>query len=185
MDDFLTFYLFFRIWNSQFWRIRSGIRIWSLRKWIWLPKCLTFLFTIMKFKNSQTIRQNAAWSLPTFVFIQKQQFSWKKCHLFKNLPSVNFLFYLFILVTPFLYNVIIYYYLHHRCWFTTVKKSMSYMVSTTKRFHSFLTFTRQWGQHFFLFNQFRYLVITIKFSIGSFWINFQNPNLIMINVWSM
>ena len=52
---------------------------------------------------------------------KKQQFSWKKCHLFKNLPSsVNFLFYLFILVTPFLYNVIIYY-LHHQCWFTTVK----------------------------------------------------------------
>ena len=114
------FYLFFRIWNSQFWRIRSGIRIWSLWNRIWLPKCLIFLFTIMKFKNSQIIRQNAAWSSPTFVFIQKQQFSWKKCHLFKNLPSVNFLFYLFILVTPFLYNVIIYY-LHHRCWFTTVK----------------------------------------------------------------
>ena len=77
--------------------------------------------TVKQFvKNSQTIRQNAAWSSPTFVFIQKQQFSWKKCHLFKNLPSVNFLFYLFILVTHFLYNVIIYY-LHHRCWFTTVK----------------------------------------------------------------
>ena len=54
---YFTFYLFFRIWSSQFWKFRSGIRIWSLRNRIWLPKCLIFLFTIMKFKNSQTIRQ--------------------------------------------------------------------------------------------------------------------------------
>ena len=143
MDDFLTFYFFFRIWNSQFWRIRSGIRIWSLRNRIWLPKCLIFLFTIMKFKNSQTIRQNAAWSLPTFVFIQKTKI------LLEKVPSLQkptffcqfFVLFIYFSYSFFLYNVIIYY-LHHRCWFTTVKKSMSYMVSTTKRFHSFLTFTR-------------------------------------------
>ena len=119
---------FFRIWNSQFWRIRSGIRIWSLRNRIWLPKCLIFCLqlwsskTVKQFvKNSQKIRQNAAWSLPTFVFIQKTTI------LLEKVPSLQkptffcqFLFYLFILVTPFLYNVIIYY-LHHRCWFTTVK----------------------------------------------------------------
>ena len=123
MDDFLTFYFFFRIWNSQFWRIRSGIRIWSLRNRIWLPKCLIFLFTIMKFKNSQTIRQKQSNnSSKCSMIIANVCLHTKTTILLEKVPSLQkptffcqfFVLFIYFSYSFFLYNVIIYY-LHHRC----------------------------------------------------------------------
>ena len=54
---FLHSVFFFRIWNSQFWSIRSGIRIWSLRNRIWLPKCLIFFVYKYEVQKQSKIRQ--------------------------------------------------------------------------------------------------------------------------------
>ena len=102
----------------------------------------------------RSTKKQTAWS-PMFIFIiillETSAISpWFICQL---------LVYLFFLVTFFLYVII--YYLHHQCWFTTVKKNVRYIVSTTEGVHSyFFSFSqRQTVKLFFFYLVFSWRVV--------------------------